>query len=505
MFDNATRKPELELTTRIMHIRSVAELARKIAIELGLDYEEQIMAEIMGHAHDIGHTPFGHKGETILNNEIKQFGTEYNFKHQEYGANVFDEIYNRFLKTFNNLGGEIDEEYVNKLRAIIKEGIINHNQYYAYKVEKENMPQKCVRIADFIAFMISDVSDLLRYKDLNGKSIISKKEIIEKIDSDTIEKLGQTKIMEMLQVLEKGGPELVRLHSDIVKEIVGSASSRGDIMTMTDKYKILKDMQDACDLNDKEQVLNTIIVYNEYLMQTGKNEKKDEEFIEKISQQIRYQREESVLERLRNLSIEDEESIDIICELARKVARDDIKEVLESEIKNAPQLTSLFIIQKQQYADIVLHDAILGNEQNEEKVIEIFNKILKSAYYIKSRGDDKSSRLKEYMGKVVPKLSEKRYEPLEYAVFVIQQMTNEDFERKDFIRKILGELGVTEAEMELVDKIDMNDIYEEAKREKIEMKETYLPENIKSLTQKDSSINSDTVPVQSKSEKARIK
>ncbi|MBD3330508.1 HD domain-containing protein [Candidatus Peregrinibacteria bacterium] len=82
------------LTTRGMHVFTVASNARKIALSLGAN---TFLAEAIARAHDLGHPPFGHVGEAYLTRAIYEFGQEYlniigAFKHNIQGVHTVDRV-----------------------------------------------------------------------------------------------------------------------------------------------------------------------------------------------------------------------------------------------------------------------------------------------------------------------------------------------------------------------------------------------------------------------------
>lgn len=122
--------------TRLTHTLDVAQIARSLARALALNED---LAEAIALGHDLGHTPFGHSGERILN-KLAPCG----FKHNVQSVRVVDVL-------------EKDGRGLN-LTYEVRDGILNH-QKSGHPATLEGM---CVRIADKVAYINHDLDDAVR-------------------------------------------------------------------------------------------------------------------------------------------------------------------------------------------------------------------------------------------------------------------------------------------------------------------------------------------------------
>ncbi len=122
--------------TRLTHTLEVAQIGRTIARALRLNED---LTEAIALGHDLGHTPFGHCGERVLN-EICPFG----FRHYEQSIRVVE-----FL--------EKDGVGLN-LSAEVKDGILNHRT----DGHPSTLEGKIIRLSDKIAYINHDIDDAIR-------------------------------------------------------------------------------------------------------------------------------------------------------------------------------------------------------------------------------------------------------------------------------------------------------------------------------------------------------
>lgn len=102
-----------DISRRAFHVQLVARIARNICRMLGLNED---LAEAISLGHDIGHTPFGHAGERILN-DLYHGHTGRFFNHNVHSVRVLDQMIHRniSLQTLDGIichNGELElQEY----------------------------------------------------------------------------------------------------------------------------------------------------------------------------------------------------------------------------------------------------------------------------------------------------------------------------------------------------------------------------------------------------------
>jgi dGTPase len=141
--------------TRLTHVLEVAQIARTVAAALRLN---ENLAEAIALAHDLGHTPFGHAGESVLN-ELYPEG----FRHYEQSLRVVD-ILEKKGRGLN-------------LTFEVRDGIINHSKGKSEILndDPEGRPAtlegQLVRLSDIIAYVNHDLDDAIRAGILDEESV----------------------------------------------------------------------------------------------------------------------------------------------------------------------------------------------------------------------------------------------------------------------------------------------------------------------------------------------
>ncbi len=128
--------------TRLTHTLEVSQVSRTIARALNLNED---LTEAIALGHDLGHTPFGHNGEEVLDTQLKEHGLS--FKHSIQSLRVVDvlESRNGSMRGLN-------------LTFEVRDGITNHSG----KSEVATPEASVVQLSDRIAYLNHDIDDALR-------------------------------------------------------------------------------------------------------------------------------------------------------------------------------------------------------------------------------------------------------------------------------------------------------------------------------------------------------
>lgn len=190
--------------TRLTHTLEVSQIARTIARGLCLNED---LTEAIALGHDLGHTPFGHIGERVLN-EICPGG----FKHNEQSLRVVDVL---------ESGKGINLTYE------VRNGILCHTG----SKKADTLEGRVVGFADKIAYINHDIDDAIR------GGILAK----EDIPNVYLESLGET-------------------HSKRINTLIGATISESDseIKMKPDIFDLMMDLRkflfDNVYLNQNSQV-----------------------------------------------------------------------------------------------------------------------------------------------------------------------------------------------------------------------------------------------------------
>ncbi|MCX4254738.1 MAG: HD domain-containing protein [Bacilli bacterium] len=181
------------ISKRMIHVQFVSKIARTIGRALGLN-EDLIEAAALGH--DLGHTPFGHNGETILN-ELSLEHNEGYFNHnvqsvrnlmivENYGKglNISVQVMDAILCH----NGEIALGEYHPTKKAKEDFLAEYNSSYKdknvlAKLKPMTLEGCVVRISDLIAYLGRDIDDALRMKLITREDI--PKEVIEILGKDT--------------------------------------------------------------------------------------------------------------------------------------------------------------------------------------------------------------------------------------------------------------------------------------------------------------------------------
>src|SRR5881227_2714452 len=159
--------------TRLTHSLEVAQIARAVARQLGLDED---LTETLALAHDLGHPPFGHAGERALDGCLKAYG---GFDHNAQSLRVVTALEHRYPEfdglnlTWESLEGIVKHNgpLTERSGAVVGRyrehgiplGVSDYNRIYDLELWSfASLEAQVAAIADDIAYDAHDIDDGLR-------------------------------------------------------------------------------------------------------------------------------------------------------------------------------------------------------------------------------------------------------------------------------------------------------------------------------------------------------
>src|SRR5512142_1484752 len=148
-----TRRHSDHFRNRLTHTIEVAQIARTVAAQLGLNGD---LVEALALVHDIGHPPFGHAGEKALDAAMRAHGTF--FDHNLHARRIVEHFEQRYA-SFPGLN----------LTFEVREGIIKHSRDYSAAefpeladyllYQRPPLEAQLIDLADEIAYDTADLDD----------------------------------------------------------------------------------------------------------------------------------------------------------------------------------------------------------------------------------------------------------------------------------------------------------------------------------------------------------
>src|SRR5678816_3037853 len=129
------------LRTRLTHTMEVAGITRNIARALRLNED---LAETIALAHDLGHSPFGHNGEMVLDRLMKNHG---GFEHNRQSLRIVEQLEQKY-PGFSGLN----------LTWEVREGLLKHHTSYDHPKRREDFDAKSSSLEAQVANLADEIT-----------------------------------------------------------------------------------------------------------------------------------------------------------------------------------------------------------------------------------------------------------------------------------------------------------------------------------------------------------
>lgn len=205
--------------TRLEHVLNVSAISETIAKTLGLNSE---LTRAIALGHDLGHAPFGHTGERVINSCLQQCRHPFRFRHEEQS-----------LRVVERLGQHVDKDGIRhhglNLAYEVRDGIVCHcgelkNEYILHRDTTKGMDslkdpniaaqrpytlEGClVRLVDKIAYVGRDIEDAVRVGLISDEADSHCRKVLGKNNGEIINTL-------VMDVIENSyGQDIIRLSDE---------------------------------------------------------------------------------------------------------------------------------------------------------------------------------------------------------------------------------------------------------------------------------------------------
>lgn len=186
--------------TRLTHTLEVSQIARTIGNGLGLNAD---LIEAIALAHDVGHTPFSHAGEEVLDSLMP-----HGFKHNENSIRVLTNIEEGSSGRGLNLTKEV------------LDGVLHHSGFGKEGKEAYTLEGQVIKLSDKIAYVQHDIDDSIRAGILEPGDL--PRDCVETL-GDTHSKRISTLVIDAIEyssLLIKRGHKNIRLSPDVEKALI---------------------------------------------------------------------------------------------------------------------------------------------------------------------------------------------------------------------------------------------------------------------------------------------
>ena len=264
-----TRRYSDHFRNRLTHTIEVAQIARTIAAQLGLNVD---LVEALALAHDIGHPPFGHAGEKALAAAMQAHGMS--FDHNLHALRIVEDFELRYA-AFRGLN----------LSFEVREGIIKHSRDYPARDfpqlaeylldQRPPLEAQLIDVADEIAYATADLDDGYEARLLTLEQIRSGVRLFDGFYRDVEQ--GYPEAMEKLKFNEALKRVLDRMVGDLIENTQREIQTAG-VRTLEDVRRCPSRLVTLSrDVEEQRRTTKEFLYANLYFSPALDEEKEDAE------------------------------------------------------------------------------------------------------------------------------------------------------------------------------------------------------------------------------------